>query len=254
MEVRAQNLEGIPELFKAYGVLEERLLEQVKLRGGSIVTSLLGDKNEVWLGKPEAIDLISVLRSDKEGVPPIIAAQMDEFDFVLVQFASSFRPAPQCEFIRATVRVLLGLKSATRSEMAVAYDMFPREIETPITVKRNYGFSPEMKFKFAEVVDVGISGVQSGNATEYIVYEPQITTFALGERAPGWDFNKVKARPIRGSKEMFLIVKKPKGKSLYARFELAATLQTNIGRIPLSTFFLSGGDKPLIKESYFICN
>jgi len=247
IEINAVLPENMPELLVAAGHPEERLIEQIKLRGGAAVTSLLGDKNEVWLGRPQAFDLLSLFAAYKKGIPPLLAAQASGSDFVALQFVCSFRPAPECEFIRATMRVRL------EPSDSIAYDMFPRDVETTVTMKRTFSISPELKFKFAKVAELGVSGLQPEQSAEYIAYEPEITTFALGENAPGWDFNKTKAKPIRGSRELFLTVKKPKGISLFGRFELSATVQTNIGRIPLSTFFLSGGTKPLISEKYLIC-
>ena len=252
IELQASAPASAPILAKATGHMDEQLLEQLQVRGEAAVSSLLGDKNDVWLSRPEAFNLLALATAQKAPVSPIIEAQASTYDFIHLQFHCSFRPAPECEFIRASVQVHLDADVARHSRAAIAYDMFPREVETPITVKRSFGVSPEIKLSFAMVAELSGTGVKANISNEYIAYEPEITTFALGDHAPGWDFNKTKARPIRGSKTLFLIVKKPKDAPLFGRFQLAAMLQTNIGRIPLSTFFLSGGDKPLIDESYCI--
>lgn len=253
VEMQAVVPESMSELFVAAGHPDQNLVEQIRLRGGAVVKSLLGGVNEVWLGKPQAFDLLALFAAQRESISPLIAAQTSESDFVALQLACSFRPAPECDFIRASVRVWLEPGSPAKEGDAVAVDMFPREIETPITTKRSYSFSPELKFNFNELAELEASLGKAEHSTEYIIYEPEITTFALGERAPGWDFNKTRARTIRGSKELFLVVKKPKGSALWGRFEITATVRTSIGRIPLPTFFARGGTKPIIDERHLIC-
>ncbi|MEO7913264.1 MAG: hypothetical protein ABIV47_26750 [Roseiflexaceae bacterium] len=243
--------ESIPELVVAYGQPDPSIREQLEVRGSAEITSLLGDKNEVSIGQPQSFDLLSLLAADHKRPSAMIEAQADKADFVLVQFPCSFRPAADCEFIRASIRVHLELEQPNPHGKPIAYDMFPREVETPITVKRSFSASSDLKLSFAKLAELTVAAGKAEVTQEYISYEPAITPFALGAEAPGWDLNKTKARPIHGSRELFIVVKKPKGAQLFGRFELAATVQTNIiGRIPLSIFLLSGGTKPLIEERH----
>jgi hypothetical protein len=250
IELEATHVETIPELFEVVGEPSEESKKRLEdtVRGEAVITSWLLDKNKIWLGKPQAHNLLNLAQESGESLPPTMTTQVANADFILVQFACSFRPAPDCEFIRASMQVHL------EADGAIAYDMFPREVGTTITTSRKFSISPEFMFKFAKTSEIGLSGIQAEKSIEYIIYEPQITPFALGESTPGWDFNKTKAKPIQGTRELFLIVKRPRGVPVYARFELSATVQTNVGRIPLSTFFLlSGGYSPLIDERYLIC-
>lgn len=251
IDLQAISPESMQPLIVAAGQPDESVLEQLKVRGGAEIKSLLGDKNEVWIGKPQAFDLLSLFAVEKKRPSAQIEAQAVHADFVLVQFNCSFRPAPDCEFIRASVRVWLEPEPPAQADEATAYDMFPREVESKVTVKRSFSASPELKLSFVKLAELEFAGVKVEQTQEYIAYEPEITSFALGTKAPGWDLNKSKARPIHGNKALFIVVQKPKGVSLSGRFELSATVQTNIlGRIPLSTFILSGGTRPVIDERY----
>ncbi len=249
---KAKPVVQMAELLVAEGHPDKDLLEQIKMRSSALITSLLGDKNTVWLSKPVSYDILAYAQKHQIKLPVLISSQSDKADFIVVQWACSFRPAPECEFIRASVQVHLHSPTQTHTERAVAVDMYPGDIKVPITVKRSFGVSPNMKLKFLKVLEGETSLGNIEKSSEWLSYEPQITTFALGEPTPGWDFNKTKAMPIRGSKSLFLLVKKPKGAKLWGSFSLSASLQTNIGRIPLSTFFLTGGTTNLINERYLL--
>jgi len=253
IEIHPVPPETMPTMLAAEGYPDEKLVEQIKLRSGAVIESLFGAKNQVWLSQPESINLLALTDKRKDALSPFIMAQANQADFWLIHWACSFRPASGCEFVRASVEVRLETDAPAAPAGAIAIDMFPREIETPITLKRSLGLSPELKFSFAEVVNAEASLAEIGSSTEYIHYEPEITTFALGEPTPGWDFNKTKARPIRGSRDLFLLVKKPRATALWGRFQLTATLQTSIGRIPLPRFVAGKTAKPVIDERYLFC-
>lgn len=250
IELQTTPPEQMSELLTADGQLDEKALESIKLRNTATIRDLLDAPNRITLSRPECFDLIALSATQGVRLSPMIASQGDRSDFWAVHWACTFRPSPTSEFVRASVAVQLELTPPTPNSEAVAYDMFPRDVKTPITVKRGFTISPEIQFKFGEIAEASAKVGSAERASEYALYEPQISAFALGESTPGWDFERTKGQAVRGVKELYLLVKKPKGNALWGRFKLSAAVQTNVGRIALSTFFLSGGRKPVIDERY----
>ncbi len=237
------------ELFTADGLPDESLKEQIYLRSQAVVESVFGARNQVSMSQPEVASVLAMVDAQPGALSPFITQHRDHFDFWLIHWACSFRAAPDCEFIRASVQVQLEVEP-DRSPGAVAIDMFPREIETPLTLKRTFKLSPELKLSFAEVLKAEMSAGAVENSAEYLHYEPAVTTFALGEATPSWEFTATKARPVRGSRDLFLLVKKPISSTLWGRFQLTATIRTSIGRIPLPMFINRKNDKPLVDDRF----
>ena len=252
IELYAKPSEELSELFTAEGLLDEQTLESFSVRSTADIRSLLDDPNRVTLSRPECIDVVELSTKHRLQLSPFIASQVPQYDFWVVRWACTFRPSPSCEFVRASVAIELSQSRSAIKGNAVAYDMFPRSVDIPITVKRTYSVSPEIQFKFTESIEGKVTLGSAERSSEYTVYEPEITAFGFRESSAGWDFDRTRARPVRGIKELYLLVKKPKGDPLWGRFKLSASVQTNVGRVPLSTFFLSGGRKPVIDEHYSI--
>jgi len=237
----------------AGGRPDPEVVRKMNARAQATITSLLGDKNEVWLGQPEVFDLVSLGLLSGTNLPANLVAMAKSADLLVTQLACSFRPAPDCEFVRATVRAWIESDSLS-SERPIAYDLFPRSVEIPISYKRAFSLKPDLTFSFEKVAQLEVSAFDTEVSYSYLKYEPEITAFGTGEANPGWDFNKTKSRPIRGVKDLFVLLKKPKGSPLAVRFEISAWVQTDLGGIPISTFFLSGSDKPLAEEKFILLN
>lgn len=239
------------DLVTAQAQVDQEVIKDLDTRAQATIVSLLGDRNQVWLGKPEAFDLLSLCNASGKDPPISLMLMMRTADLVVIQLACSFRPAPECQFVRATVRVWLECDVGS-VDQPIAYDLFPREVVLPVSYKRTFSVSPELKLGFEKVSQIEASAFSLESSRTYVVYEPEIISFGVGDSCPGWDLNKTVSRPIRGVKDLFILVKKPRLVPLKARFDVSAWVQTYIGRVPLSTFFLSGSSKPLIQESFVL--
>jgi len=237
-------------LAQAVGHPDPEVLKSINTRGHATIISMLGDENELWLGKPEVFDLLSLYQLSGQSLPPQLALISGAADLLMVQFACSFRSAPECEFVQATVKILMQGDINSR-ETPVTQDVFPREVDMPISYKRSISVSPELKIGCQPVPQIEASAFSYERSSEYLKYEPEITAFGVGESNPGWDFNKSRARPIRGIKDLFVLIKKPRMAPLEVQFDVSALVQTSFARIPLP-FFLSGSDAPLITERYVL--
>lgn len=237
------------------GLPDPDIVEQLAVRGGTTIKGALGGENEIWLGRPEAFNLLELYADRHSELSPMILAQAETTDFHAIRLTCSFRPASGCQFLRASLRVWLEPQPPSRPGVAVAYHMQPADLVTPLIVKRTFGVSPALTLTLSPVTNVELSGPQAERSTEHISYEPQLSTFGLGSDAPGWDFNKTRAQPIQGSRELFLVVKMPRGVTLQGRFDLSATVQSSLpglGRIPLTSFLRRGSSDPLISERHLL--
>lgn len=236
---------------RIYAQPESEVLDQLNVRDKGTVTSLLGDKNEIWLGRPEVFDVRPLLPA-KVPQGEFLRQILQTHDMVLIQFACSFRPHPQCEFVRATVQVHIE-NEVEQVEQPIAYDVFPAEVMMPVTYRRSFSISPSLKLGFVQVAQVEVSAFKKESSREYIIYQPEIVGFGKGESCPGWDFNRTSSRKIIGMKDLFISIKKVKHSPIRLRLSVSNVfVQTNIGRIPLSTLFLSGGEEVLFEEQYII--
>lgn len=238
-------------LVRAKGQADAQTLGELNTRGHTIITSVLGDQNEIWLGKPEVFDLCALYQASHQSLPPHLATISQSSDLLLVHFACSFKSAPECEFVQATVRVLLQSPSNPNGS-PVALDIFPRNVDMPISYKRGISVSPDLKIGSQQVPQIEASAFSYESSSEYVKYEPEITAFGVGESDPGWDFNKSRARSIRGVKNLFVLIKRSRGFPMEVRFDVSAWVQTSFAKIRLPSFFLSGSDIPLITEQYEI--
>jgi len=250
IELLISAFSSVPELLVAAGYPTDETLELLTTRGEAIEPGWLGGTNEIWMGKPITFDLPSLYAVRKAPLAPMIAQLLPAWDFLLVRLTCSFRPAAECAFMLVSLRVRLEPQRPAILGDAIAYHMEPKDVTTPRTVKRSLSISPSLKLKLTNIGDAEASLGKAERADEYIVYEPQISTFGLGSESPGWDFSPTKAQELRGSRELFLVVQLPRGTVLTSRFELAATVQTKVGPIRLPTFRRGGSAELLVDERH----
>ena len=231
---------------------DQETLEKFNIRDKGIITDLLRAKNEIWLGKPEVFDLRTLLPKG-DSYQALLTSSFQFHDFVLLQFACSFRPASSCEFVRASVQIFM-LNEMGQTDDIIAYDIFPHEVFMPVTYKRNLSISPDLMLSFAKVLQVETSAFEYQNAQEYVIYQPEITAFGKGTNEPGWDFSKSSGRAIQGIKDLFLVIKKPKSTIVKLRFNISnCKVRTDkIGIVPLPKVFFSDSKGTLIKEEYIL--
>ena len=234
---------------KIYAQPEPKVIDQINVRDKGVIKSLFGDQNEIWLGRPQAYYLKDLLPVD-EDQNQVLKHLSLMYDMILMQFACSFRAASGCEFVRATVQVHMG-NVEQGIESPIAYDIFPIEVMMPVTYKRTLSLNPSLALGFEKVAQIEISAFQQENSEEYILYQPEIVGFAKGESEPGWDFNKSSSRKCQ-IKDLFVLIKPKLSQTRLCLSVSNCQVQTNIGRIPLSTLFLSGTEGVLFTEEYII--
>lgn len=195
------------------------------------ISTLRGKKNKVAVGFPYYEKLTSRLQNLKEEIPYEINRLTDEYDFHYVRLTCSFLPDNDCRFEWARFGVDLKLKGkGSVQTKPISWDISPSEVFSTIKCKRDISFTPELKFKIIpEVVDAEIKGGVN-ESKEYVVYEPQITSFGLNRPNVIWEFRNTKERGIIGNKSLLLIVKAPKGTKVNGRFLIGAEVSSKLSK------------------------
>jgi hypothetical protein len=205
------------------------------------LVTLLGRRNRVLIGAPQTVDILgrwpmaAALASD-------IAAMQDAWDFISVRLACSFVPDRACRFSWARMAAEISLEggSGSPASPAIAYDLFPRQVEQTTRYKRSFTITPALKFAFVEV------SADIASENEIVRYEPQTAGAGLLTSTPTWTFTSSARHGLTGSRELFVLLKKPKGRTARARFTIGAELYTQFGSIPVKRY----ADDRLAEQSY----
>lgn len=195
------DLTDSPLVVATSTVTEDAVKDIKEFRSKGIAQSILGSLYEVWLGQPRFYDIHALT---EQGVISVLSLPTDVRQVLFLSFACSFRSAPDCEFVGATVRGTS--KKQWASDNPLVLDIFPREIYIPTIYKRTFKIAPSIKVEVEKVASAEVSLFESNKLTEYIKYEPQITGFGVGTNEFGWDFNRTHAIPIKGIKVLNSII------------------------------------------------
>jgi hypothetical protein len=184
---------------------------------------LEGRNNRLQIGTPQVTDLRRL--QDAGGVKTIDFDLFDA-DFLLVRLACSFMPDRRSRYIWGRFSVELKAVPEQPNASAIAFDMFPISIERQTTVKRSFELAPTLKFSFLE------ASVKASTSNETVSYEPQVSGGLLTS-TPTWTFTASNPLGIIGSREMFLVLKLPRGTRCGARFGIVAEVYGKFGPIPV---------------------
>lgn len=232
-----------PELFLVEGQLSEvdvlYLTEEVgpgPRRGvDGDITVPFRATNHFSIGTPIVLPLAQLLTECGETVPADIRLQMQHHEFYQVHLACSFQAAPGCRFHDARFALALHTlpddsttTALTGQGDAIAYDLFPRQLEDKRTVNIKHTFNPEVKFGY-DPLSVSLSLPLYEHVEQYVAYTSRIVAFDLQGTQPAWTFTRTEPHEISGPQKLFMIVRKPKGTQVKATFNLTATVQFVIG-------------------------
>ena len=232
---------------------DEEQIKAMNVRSAGIVKDLFNAENEVWIGKPHFFQLQALEPTSTHS--KLITPLSRDYDFLLVQLACSFRASNNCEFMQACLQVDM-VNVVPGAEDPIAYEMFPAEVFMPVTYSRKLTVKPEFKVDFTKVLQVEASAFSYENAKEYIIYQPEIVSYAKGTNQPKWDFNKSSSRELRGTKDLFLIVKKVKSTS--ATFNISIrdlkVRTVSVGLLSLPKLFTKTTKEPVVEDKVLIVN
>lgn len=215
--------------------------EQKGLLTPGEITTFRGHKNRVLMGVPQTIDIVDSWPAN-ESLAPEIAAFKGRWDFYSVRMACSFVPDRSCRFAWARLGVELIMRDdySLDEPTVLAFDLFPREILRMQTYKRSFSVTPSFKFAFAS------AELAVDHSSELLTYQPATASSGLLTDTPAWTFTPPAQSGLSGDRELFLLVKKPKGESVEATFTIGAEVRTALGPVQVRRY----GDDDLMKRTY----
>jgi hypothetical protein len=237
-----------PELFQVEGQLAEEdvlFIEEtsglsgVRYAAGEIITPLRA-KSKFSIGEPKVYPFAGLLTQNGQPVPADIYLQLQHYEFYQVQLACSFWAAEGCRFHVACFGLDLQTAPAdsnaptqTVSGNAIAYDLFPLTIEDERRISIKHNINPEITFGFDSASSSLKLPYGYERSEEYVTYKSRIVAFGLQGPQPEWHFTRTASHEIEGSQKLFMILRKPKGTHVKARFNLTANVQFTIAGLGL---------------------
>jgi hypothetical protein len=193
---------------------------------------------------------VSTLRIGRAYAAVVSGAQLSEMgvsvdpralphdeEIVNIRFACSFLPDRRCRFVWARLGVKLrSVGPSGRRAPATIIDMFPREVGSPISVNRSYTVKASLKLAFVE------AALDGGIANDGIAYSPSIYASGLLSDSATWTFQAARPPWLSGVRELFLLVRLPKGSGLELNYSASAEVRTSFGVIPLRHASGTGAD------------
>jgi hypothetical protein len=221
---------GQPEggvLFEAAFVPSEEFRHKGIATDQPEITTLLGRSNKILIGTPQARNVLAHW-PENDSLDPDIAAGRRDWDFFRVRLACSFVPARGCRFTWARVNAKLSTTGSLGSGAAsIAFDLFPRDVTRERRFKRSFSITPSLKFAFAEL------GAEASTETDAISYAPEMDAAGLLTTTPTWTFRSSDRSGLVGSRELFVLVKTPKGSKVSGSFRVGAEIHSRLGPLPL---------------------
>jgi len=219
--------------------------------------ALFREKSRFSIGTPVPLPLKEYLSLSGRVPFPELQAQMKDYEFCPVQLACSFLPASGCRFHDARFDIALQAlpTSARASDLkvpleAMAYDFFPASAEDKVEVTRQQGGGLVAVFPGGTSISVPLP--QTGE--KGISHQVYVEASGLQNNRVTWTFTRTGYREISGSHPLLLLVRKPKGTSVQAMFNLAVHVEVLIGRraldmlLPLVILFRRSGSSAIITE------
>jgi hypothetical protein len=169
----------------------------------------------ISVGQPFVIDAIKYMKSKPaQALDPAIKLLQNSDAFSYARLPISIRSKDQFEirFLSMEVKII------SEANKAKCWSMDPMRVEDPIKLTTKATFSGGLKLQTAEL------GPSLGNEREYIIYQPQIEAFGLGEINPGWEFRPTKGRRLNGIQLLHLVVHRPNRINAMAEVSMKADI------------------------------
>lgn len=177
----------------------------------------------VTLGEPQWWSLSKLAREKGELLPAEFTLLLKDSDFYLVQIGCSFRPPQKGEIQWA--RLTSYLRPKVGQNPPIAFDIFPREISEERLQNVKISIAPSLKFETIE----GTVG-EIATTISFRKLEPVVVGYGILESTPNWDFEFHDLYPLRGSRFVYIILKKPiDAKAVRLTLEIHVGVQTDRG-------------------------
>jgi|GEM_PF-2140816 len=198
------------------------------------------EPSEIIIGDPVARSVAELYKLARQPVPAETKQLLNKYELYLVQLTCSFTPAPKTRFTGVRFQVELTTTysaGSNETEKAIALDLFPEDTNDEIKVSKKFSLSPELKIKptfFKVDVEASLKVGEVSKTEDYIVYVPRIEISAKQTSRFFWNFQPTKLHELRGAHEMVILIRKPKGSQVTAKYSLTAQNEIVLPRAPIT--------------------
>jgi hypothetical protein len=167
----------------------------------------------VSVGKPFVVDAIALARASREELDAEITLLAGTHVFPYLRLPLSIRPGDKHDIRFVALDVTL----ESNGGGAVCWSMEPMRVDQEIKVRTESKLTSKLGLK-----PVAISGSAS-ESEEYIVYQPRVEAFGIGQANPGWEM-RAEGRKLSGVQIFHMVVQVPKAGKPLARVSLRADI------------------------------
>lgn len=231
-------------LFEGEGALSEEDEEVLETLEGEQVRGIhtIRQKNRVSIGVPISLPLAPLLQQRGQSLPVDIHLQLQAYEFYQIQLACSFEAGDHYRFHAARFQLALETHpmaaGSPSTPPAIAYDLFPLQLDDQRQVSIKRSLNPEIKFNFNPIEGSLVIPIYERDE-EFIHYKSRVKAFDLQGTQPAWSFSRTRSHEIDGAQKLFMIVRKPKGTHVFTTFKITASVEYVVGNVVFDPFPLS---------------
>ena len=168
----------------------------------------------VMVGRPFVVDALTYAKAAKQSLDPSIQVLKKNFAFTYVRLPINIRPRDEynVHFLSVDVELM------SKDDGAICWSMEPLRVEQEIQLKTDAELSAGLKLQVAEL------GGKESASTEFVVYQPQIEAFGIGQKDPAWEFRPTKGRVLSGIQLLHMIIQLPVKSSVIGNISLKADI------------------------------
>jgi hypothetical protein len=179
------------------------------------VESLLEDlptdlEHVIRVGTIDVLSATSLTDMSEPRPEPAPAELLERFDFAVVRIPLSIHPRSglQVRFVE------VGCSLVSPAGQADCYSLAPERIEHEFKAKSVAKLSAKLQLVTAE----------AGYDAEYVVYQPSLIAYGLGQSNPSWEFRPIRGLELRGIQLLHLLARVQKGAALTGTISIRADI------------------------------
>ena len=146
--------------------------------------------------RPFVFDAVKLAQTAQTTLEPEIKLLLDKHVFTYIKLPVNIRPRNEYDVRFISVDVVL----ESEDNQTVCWSMEPLLVEQEIRLKTESALSGGLKLHALEL------GISDNVAGEYVLYQPKVTAFGIGQSNPGWEFEPTAGSELRGVQILHMVV------------------------------------------------
>jgi hypothetical protein len=153
----------------------------------------------IRVGTIDVLDAADLSAGGFDGLAKAERQLVDLYDFAVVRVPLTIHPRDKLRVRFLAVEGRLGSSEGP----ADCYSLAPERVDQEIKAKSVAKLSAKLKLLTAD----------AGRDNEYVIYQPSIVAYGIGQSDPSWEFRPVRGRELQGIQLLHLLVRVRRGES-----------------------------------------